>query len=79
MELPRHQASVALVVPVELQLSSPRPQQLQVDSAVTVAMPQAESAATAERAVQQLAMVRVRLHLVGSVVSAALRPQEQLE
>ena len=39
-ELLRLQASAALVVPVELHLSSPRPQQLQVDSAVTVAMQQ---------------------------------------
>jgi hypothetical protein len=79
MELPRHQASVALVEQVELPLSTPRPQQPQVDSVVTAAMPQPEPAELVELAAPQLLPDLTRSAWVEMAVSVALRPQEQLE
>jgi hypothetical protein len=81
MELPRHQASVALVVPVEMQLSTPLLLLLLplVDSVVTVAMPQPEPAELVELAAPQLLPDLKRSALVEMAVSVALRPQEQLE
>jgi len=81
MELPRHQASVALVVPVEMQLSTPLLLLLLplVDSAVMVAMPQPEPAELVELVAPQLLPDLARSALVDVAVSVALRPQGQLE
>jgi hypothetical protein len=81
MELPRHQASVALVVPVEMQLSTPLLLLLLplVDSAVMVAMPQPEPAELVELVAPQLLPDLARSALVEMAVSVALRPQGQLE
>jgi hypothetical protein len=81
MELPRHQASVALVVLVEMQPLTPLLLLLMplVDSAVTVAMPQPEPAELVELAAPQLLPDLTRSAWVEMAVSVALRPQEQLE
>jgi hypothetical protein len=75
--------SAALVVPVEMQLSTPLLLLLLllplVDSVVTVAMPQPEPAELVELAAPQLLPDQARSALVDVAVSAALRPQEQLE
>jgi hypothetical protein len=74
-------ASVAPAVPVEMQLSTPLLLLLLplVDSAVMVAMPQPEPAELVELAAPQLLPDQARSALVEMAVSAALRPQEQLE
>jgi hypothetical protein len=74
----RHRASVVPVVPVEVQLSTPRPQQPQADSVETVATLQPEPAELAVLAVPQLVLqVRVRaFHLLGLAVSVEHRALE---